>query len=66
LDHKFTELTKEEMLEMVGNPIKLARILYMLANLPDLEKVIEEMGEVALFELACEVAREADGGVRIG
>lgn len=64
MEHKFTELTPEQMLEMVSDPIKLARILYMLANLPDLEKVIEEMGEVALFELACEVARESDGGVR--
>jgi hypothetical protein len=66
LEHKFTDLTPEQMLEMVGNPIKLAQILYMLANLPDLEKVIEELGEVALFELACDVAKDADGGGQIG
>ncbi|MEH6992607.1 hypothetical protein V7075_07815 [Neobacillus drentensis] len=62
MEHKFTKLTPEQMLEMVGNPIKLAQILYMLANLPDIEQIIEDIGELALFEMACDVVKESEGG----
>jgi hypothetical protein len=63
-NEKVTDLTPEQMLEMVGDPLKLAHILYILADLDNLEELIKEHGEQTIFELACDVTKDAFGGVK--
>lgn len=66
MTEKVTDLSPEEMLAMVGDPIKLAHILYILAKQDDLDQLIEEHGMKTIFEIACDVTEKNFGGEQIG
>lgn len=59
---KITDLTEQELLNVLKDPYMLAKVIYSLGSLRDLEAIVEEHGYEKIVSLAIDVAVKSERG----